>query len=330
MQTMKNLTQCYPALLTATIGFEVWYNKGRGRLMKKRKRKKNKLFRAAIIIFALLIGGVFIVSNNVLQVTAYDLEYYNLPATFDGFKIIQLSDLHSKEFGKDNRKLIKLIEKKSPDIVVMTGDMVNTGDDNFDIFYSTAGQISSRFETYYIVGNHEQNLSKDKLDTLYGTLDDLGVHVLDNDSKTIQRGEERVEIYGLWFNLRYYSDQTNEYVKKHPDEFYFNIEKMDQVIGSKGSPDFSILLTHNPAYFGTYAEWGADLTLSGHIHGGVLRLPFLGGVFSPERTWFPEYDSGEFEIDNRHMIVSRGLGNGSEGVRFLNCSEIGLITLLAK
>ncbi len=161
------------------------------------------------------------------------------------------------------------------------------------------------------------NLSKDKLDTLYGTLDDLGVHVLDNDSKAIQRGEDRVEIYGLWFNLRYYSDQTNEYVKKHPDEFYFDIEKMDQVIGSKGSPDFSIILTHNPANFGTYAEWGADLTLSGHIHGGVLCLPFLSGVFSPERTWFPEYDSGEFEIDNRHMIVSRGLGNGSEGVRFL-------------
>ena len=101
--------------------------------MKKRKRKKNKLFRAAIIIFALLIGGVFIVSNNVLQVTAYDLEYYNLPATFDGFKIIQLSDLHSKEFGKDNRKLIKLIEKKSPDCS-HDGDMVNTRDDNFDIF----------------------------------------------------------------------------------------------------------------------------------------------------------------------------------------------------
>lgn len=298
--------------------------------MSKRKCKKIKLFRAVIIGFALLVGGVFMVSNNVLQITSYQLEYYNLPAAFDGFKIIHLSDLHSKQFGKGNRKLIKLIEKKSPHIVVMTGDMVNSGDDNFDIFYSTAEQIANRFETYYIVGNHEQNLSEDKLHTLYSTLDHLGVHVLDNDRKTIQRGEDWVEIYGLWFNLRYYSNRTNEYVKQHPDEYYFNIEKMEQVIGSKESSNFSILLTHNPAYFGTYAEWGADLTLSGHIHGGVLRLPFLGGVFSPERTWFPPFDWGEFGIDNRRMIVSRGLGNGSEGIRFLNCPEVALITLSAK
>lgn len=289
-----------------------------------------KLFGVLLIVFALLLGGIVVVSNNVLQITAYDLEYSDLPSAFDGFRIIHLSDLHSKNFGKDNRKLIKMIEKESPDIVVMTGDMVNTGDDNFDVFCSMAGQVSHQFETYYIVGNHEQSLGMDKLNALYAALNDFGIHVLDNANKTIRKGEDRVEIYGLWFNLRYYSDRTNEYIKGHPDEYHFGIEQMDQVIGSKGIADFAILLTHNPAYFDTYAQWGADLTLSGHIHGGVLRLPFLGGVFSPERTLFPKYDSGEFEIEDSRMIVSRGLGNGNKSIRFLNRPEIVLITLLGK
>lgn len=145
----------------------------------------------------MLCSATFIISNQLLTVTTYTLEYNNLPKSFDGYKIIHLSDLHSKQFGKDNKKLINLITKQSPDIVVMTGDMVNTTDNNLDVFVSTAQQLADRFDTYYIVGNHEQNLAKDKLSSLYQALKNSGVHVLDNNKKSIQKGSEKIDIYGL-------------------------------------------------------------------------------------------------------------------------------------
>jgi len=283
-----------------------------------------------LLLIAGLLGlGIIlvIISNTVLVVDKYNLISDNLPSAFDGFKIVQLSDLHSKEFGRDNSSLIKKIDKTNPDIIVMTGDMVNSTDTDFSIFFTLTKKLVEKYPVYYIVGNHEQALSEKNIAFIYNELKSYGVYVLDNEVAEIERDGARIHMYGLWFNLRYYSDQTSDYVINNPDTYYFAEDTMKKILGDCDSESFNVLLTHNPVYFDTYAKWGADLTLSGHIHGGMVRIPFVGGVYSPEKTFFPKYDEGLFEEDDKRMIVSRGIGNGSLGFRFLNCPQIVEITL---
>ncbi|HZX20985.1 MAG TPA: metallophosphoesterase [Clostridia bacterium] len=288
---------------------------------------KNKTT-AGIILLVLAIAfiGIFIVSNQFLTVTTYNLEYPDLPVSFDGFRIVQLSDLHNNRFGADNQRLISAINKQSPDIIVMTGDMINSTDRDYSILISLAENLANKYGTYFVVGNHEQSLKDAELQALYGELKTAGVYILDNEKTTIEKDNERINIYGMWFNLRYYSDQTNQYIRDNPEDYYFSLDRMNSVIGTHDD-GFSILLTHNPAYFDTYSRFGADLTLSGHIHGGMIRIPFLGGVYSPEKTFFPKYDAGLYSVMDKKMIVSRGLGNGKQGFRFLNPPEIVTITL---
>ncbi|WP_096233565.1 metallophosphoesterase [Thermoanaerobacterium sp. RBIITD] len=235
---------------------------------------------------------------------------------------MQLSDLHSKNFGKNNYRLIKKINSENPDIIVMTGDMVNTKDTDFEVFINLAEQLSKSYETYYIVGNHEQNLSDNKLKSLTDKLNTIGIRVLDNEKVTITKGNDSINLYGLWFNLKYYKDVSNEYTKNA----YFGTEQIKTVLGSLDNNSYNILLTHNPVYFDTYSNWGADLTLSGHIHGGMVRIPFMGGLLSPEREIFPKYDAGEYQINGKELIVNRGLGN-SFGFRIFNRPEISVIIL---
>ncbi len=276
------------------------------------------------LFFFLLL--ILIISNRLLTINKYVIEYNNLPANFDGYKIVHLSDLHSKTFGKNNKKLLKKINKINPNIIVMTGDMVNTTDENFNVFINLSNALAHNYDVYYIVGNHEQNLKIKELKKLYKNLKNVGINVLDNEKLILKQGTDTINIYGLWFNLRYYSDQTNEAIKNNPQDYYFSKNIMDKII-TKEDGSFTVLLTHNPMYFNTYIEWGADLILTGHVHGGMIRIPFVGGIFSPEKTYFPEYDSGIYIKNNQKMIISRGLGNGNDGIRFWNAPEIISIEL---
>lgn len=262
-------------------------------------RKEKVTFAKVLAGLAIILAGIFIVSNTVLTVSEYELEYYNLPSSFDGFKIVHLTDLHSNRFGDGNRRLIKAIDRQSPDIIVMTGDMVNSIDKDYNIFISLAEQLANNYKVYFVVGNHEQSLKDAKRQLLFSELVNTGVYILDNEKTTIEKDDESINIYGMWFNLRYYSDQTNQYIRDNPEDYYFTLDRMNNVLGSNDNNTFSILLTHNPVYFDTYSQWGADLTLCGHIHGGMIRLPFWGGVYSPEKTLFPEYDSGLFTAANK-------------------------------
>ena len=200
--------------------------------------------------------------------------------------------MHSKNFGNRNNKLIKKINSENPDIVVMTGDMVNTKDTDFEVFINLAEQISKRYDTYYIVGNHEQNLNDDRRKILIDKLNEIGIRVLDNEKVTITRGTESINLYGLWFALRYYKDLNNEYTK----DVFFGAKQIQTILGNLDIDSYNILLTHNPLYADTYSNWGADLTLSGHIHGGMIRIPFIGGLLSPERKFFPKYDAGKYKL----------------------------------
>jgi len=284
-------------------------------------KRKNILI--VVILLVIIAAAKIYFDNNFLEVSQYTVKSNKIPTSFKDFKILQLSDLHSKNFGNRNNKLIKKVNSENPDIIVMTGDMVNTKDTDFEVFINLAEQISKRYDTYYIVGNHEQNLTDDKRKILIDKLNEIGIRVLDNEKVTITRGTESINLYGLWFALRYYKDLNNEYTK----DVFFGAKQIQTVLGNLDIDSYNILLTHNPLYADTYSNWGADLTLSGHIHGGMIRIPFIGGLLSPERKFFPKYDAGKYQVNGKILIVNRGLGNGDFGIRVFNRPEISVITL---
>ncbi len=274
-----------------------------------------KRFISLILIF-ILLG--FVYSNFTVGVSEYTVSFSELPDDFSGYKIVQLSDLHNRRYPFMMAKINKL----KPDIVVMTGDMVSSSDTDYTSFLSLAEKVSKRYPTYFIVGNHEQMLSDLNYERLIAAVSDLGIEVLDNSKAELERGNSKINLFGLWFNLRYYRDLNDE----KEAGYFVDKEKMDELLG-RAPEGCNILLAHSPVFFDGYAEWGADLTLSGHMHGGMIRIPFYGGLFSPEREFFPKYDAGLFEQKNSKLIISRGLGEHI-GFRLFNQPEIVLIKLM--
>jgi len=189
--------------------------------MKARRRKI-----LLIVLLLIIIAAVRVyIDNNLIEVSHYTVTSDKIPSSFKGFKILQISDLHSKSFGKSSNKLIKKIAGENPDIVVMTGDMVNSRDTDFEVFINFVEQISKSYDTYYIVGNHEQALSAANRKILTDSLNEFGVRVFDNEKVIITRGTDSINLYGLWFNLRYYKDSNNEYTK----DMFFGAEQIQSI-----------------------------------------------------------------------------------------------------
>ncbi|MFD0712826.1 metallophosphoesterase [Paenibacillus sp. GCM10027626] len=312
----------------------------------KKSSKGKRLKRALLSVlacFVLLIAFVYM-QNGWLQVSRYTVTSNKLPAAFDHYKIVQLSDLHSKTFGHNNADLVNKIHEIQPDLIVMTGDMKNSTNDDGEIFLQLAEQLQAQYPIYYVSGNHEQIMSSiasreqsDEYEQYMARIADLGVHVMDESGTKIVKNGESIQLYGLTLPLRFYkAKDTASYVGEKPlDKAY--IEKR---IGAAEPGAFTILMTHNPLYFEQYAEWGADLTLAGHMHGGVIRIPFAGGLLSPERSFFPKYDAGKFTLEQASgpaaLIINRGMGDEKVNIglgevklpRVFNPPEITVIELL--
>lgn len=265
-----------------------------------------------------LLSTQLFVDNTLIQVSKYEIKSNKIPKEFNKFKIVHLSDFHSYGFGKDNLKIIKKIDDEIPDIIVMTGDMVNKYDRNFAKFLNLAEALSNKYKIYYIVGNHEVRLRKKDLDFVLKSLRKFGIKILTDKKVTIVRRKEHINIYGIHIPLSYYK------IINKPT----NVEEVISKKLSKCKDDeYNILLAHNPLYFETYSKQNVDLILSGHVHGGMIRLPFVGAVLSPERKFFPKYSSGVYELDNKKLLVSRGLGHSRNGIRLFNKREVVSITL---
>lgn len=306
--------------------------------MSEKRKKRRKGIIILSVIFGILIGLLILTwsSNAHLTKTKYSISSPTIPTEFDEYKILQLSDIHDKEFGDLNSNLIRLIEKEDPDIVVATGDMINSTDrpDDFKGVLEFFNTLAELYDVYYIDGNHETAmdvLNSDYYNEWISQLQSSGTIILNNKKMIIENGESSIDIFGLWYNGRYYNNMGDETSEK----YYLTVEDIEKLIGKTDPNRFNLLLTHNPVYFEEYAKWGANLTLAGHIHGGVIRIPFKGGLISPERVYWPEYDAGEFNINTNingnnstsTMIVNRGLGNGNSGYRFLNWPDVSIITL---
>ena len=244
-------------------------------------------------------------------------------------RIVALSDLHGRCFGKDNGKLIEKICSLKPDAVITAGDIMTAKDLGVDISGSVdvaehlLKELSARFPVYFGMGNHESRVSW--MPWLFDfTYEDMmrrfresGALVLDNDS--VEISGSGVKIFGINISPRHYLH------KKRAE--YLSVPGMNRMIGKPRRDCLNILIAHDPEYLPAYAAWGADLSLSGHYHGGIMRLPFIGGVISPKPRLFPDYSGGMFKLKNKHQLVLCGLGTHTLPVRVFNPAELVVIDL---
>ncbi len=285
-----------------------------------------------IILGTALALGIYLLykyENNTIEKVEYIVENLKIPKEFSDFKIVQISDLHNKSFGKNNKNLIKVIDELSPNIVVITGDLIEGSSNNFDISLNFINDISKKYDVYYIIGNHEQKSSIKKYKDIYEEylkkVSNTKAKILDNKCVRLKIKDSYINLYGFTVPFECYTYMLSTHEKRYIDKYY-----MDETLGNINNLEYNILLAHNPFFFEEYSRWGADLVIAGHVHGGIVRIPKLGGLLSPNREFFPEYDLGKYTINNSDMILSKGLG-GSKILPRINCRpEIIKITLKCK
>lgn len=276
---------------------------------------KRQLATAAARLSLAMIGWS-LWENSFPVLTTYTIYRVDLPDAFDGCRIVQISDFHNTTMGKDNQRLLSLVRQASPDIIAITGDFVDSRHTDIQTAMDFAGALAAIAPCYYVTGNHEARFSQQAyLDFEQGLLD-AGVTVLHGERVVLTRGEEQIFLLGL----------------DDPD-FRWN----DNGSGSRIDPKrlrelapqeaFTVLLSHQPRFFQTYVEGDMDLVLCGHVHGGQFRLPFAGGILSPDQGLFPTYDAGVYTRNNTSMVVSRGIGNSVIPVRINNRPEVVCIQL---
>lgn len=274
------------------------------------RSNRKKYIKSAIvllIVIALLLFCNF--QNKHLETTHYTYEAEQLGVDLDGYRIVQISDLHNAKFGKNNQKLVDRIRECEPDIIVLTGDLVDSNHTNVDRAVQFVDEIVKICSVYYVTGNHEYWLDTSEYENLMDGLASAGVIILDDQVVEISRGDAKFRLVGL--DDRSLADGTLEALLSDEKEL-------------------TVVLAHEPQYFARYAGTGVDLVLSGHAHGGQFRLPFVGGIVAPDQGFLPEYTAGEYYMNGTEMIVSRGLGNSVIPVRLFNYPEIVCVELVGK
>lgn len=276
------------------------------------------LFFIIMILLAAFFLTVMAIDCNRFVIREYTCESKALKK--DGTFIL-LSDLHNKSFGKENQALLQAIEKQKPDGILIAGDMYTAakGKDNTKVAEFVC-RLAEKYPVYYGNGNHEHKtrLFPEEFGNLYQDYMDkikkAGVVTLQNEK--VHLPGFNADIYGLEIERDYYKKFERQ--KMEP-------EYLMKELGTPDKGRFTLLIAHNPEYFPAYAAWGADLSVSGHVHGGLMRLPAAGGVISPGIQLFPKYDGGFFREGNAVMILSRGLGTHTLPIRIFNPGELIVI-----
>jgi predicted MPP superfamily phosphohydrolase len=287
-----------------------------------------------LIVVVVVILWLMLVDSNRFVVVHYHIDS---PKIHKNYRCVVLSDLHNKQFGRDNQVLLDAIRSEAPDAVFVVGDMVTakSGEE-----YAPAKEfleaLAGSYPIYYAYGNHEQRLKcqikgkherskqpkcqKALVDETFmrdyqKPLEEIGVEFLEN--RQVSLGETGIVLYGLdmdhnFYNKRYQSMMDKPY--------------LTEILDQPRQDAYVVLLAHNPEFFPQYEEWGADLVLSGHIHGGMVRVPFWGkGMISPSLELFPKYDGGSFTQGNATMLLSRGIGMHTVPIRLFNPGEIVVV-----
>ena len=272
-------------------------------------------------ILVLIVLWIMVFDSNRFVVHTYEVHDEKIKAPL---RLAIVSDLHNKVYGKDNDKLIERIREEKPDAVILAGDILTALKGKpLDIAADLTKKLSDEFPTYYGFGNHEHRLLLyperfgDMGEEYMKRIGKTKTKVLDNEFDTLPLSN--IRIYGSKIDRRFYKKFTLIIMRP---------EDLEQDLGKPDPEYYNILLAHHPDYFYAYAKWGADLTLSGHVHGGVVRIPFIWkGIISPALKLFPKYDGGEFNEFGKKMILSRGLGMHTIPVRLFNPGELVIIDL---
>lgn len=279
-----------------------------------RKIKNRTTIILAMLLISIMVSWV-IWGNLSVETTKLTVISKDLPEAFDKFSIAHISDLHNAEYGKNNEKLIDILEAESPNIIAITGDLIDSNHTNLEVALSFAQQAVKIAPCYFVTGNHEAWIGS-QYEELKTSLQNTGITVLQDEAIELNYGDVCIQLIGL--NDPDFSERDRLLSESILEA------KLSQVNISDG---FTILLSHRPEYFNVYQNKNIDLVLSGHAHGGQFRLPFGRGVIAPGQGLFPKYDAGAYTENGTTMIVSRGIGNSIIPVRINNPPEIVIIEL---
>ena len=277
----------------------------------KRKRKP-RLW--PWVLAALILAVSFYRSNFTFALESFTFADPRLPAAFDGLRIVQLTDLHGRTFGEDNADLIAAVAEAEPDIIVLTGDLQDAPKETPPAYtWQLGAAMAAIAPTYFVTGNHEWALGD--VPELKAGLEAAGVTVLSNEYTVLERGGDRLILAGI--------DDPNGYAdQKTPEEL------AEEIRLAEGEDACWLLLAHrNNLFPDEYSALGADLVLSGHGHGGMIRLPFTDGLIGVDRTLFPSYTNGFYGADGADVFVSRGLGSSGRSFRLFNRPQVAVLTL---
>lgn len=273
--------------------------------------KKKEKWHALITIVVIIVATVIILGNYDVETYKYNIKSEKIPESFDGFRIAQVSDLHNAEFDKYNSTVLQPIFLSRPNIIVITGDMIDSRNTDVDVALSFAQKAVNIAPVYYINGNHESRVPEEYEELKKGLIE-AGITVLENESVDITVGEDTITLIGIndpGFRMELVDDTMEQNVA----------HQLMKVIPD--NDNYKVILAHRPEYFDVYAG-NVDLVLSGHAHGGQFRIPLVGGLVAPGQGFFPEYYEGSYIKDNTEMIVSRGVGNSIIPFRINNKPEI--------
>ena len=282
--------------------------------MTAKKKRIIVLAVVATVLLALISWTVW--GNTALELNTYTILSDRLPEAFDGYRIAHVSDLHNAEMGKDNEKLLDMLREAKPDIIAITGDLIDSRNTDIDIALQFTKAAMEIAPCYYVTGNHEARVSE--FDKLKEEMIELGVAVLEDVRIKLEQSGETISLLG-------FNDPSFQTDYLFGDSETVMQSKLHEITNEEDT--YSILLSHRPELFEVYTESKVDLVLSGHAHGGQFRLPFVGGLVAPNQGLFPKYDAGLYTEENTNMIVSRGIGNSILPFRFNNRPEVILIDL---
>lgn len=275
--------------------------------MKNGKKRRRGGGRTLILLLLLVLAALVCRDNLQVRTVGYDLRFPDLPEGFDGLKIMQISDLHGRDILA--RQLLIRAEAEAPDLILLTGDLVD-GEGQLARLEPLIRELAAIAPAYYVTGNHEWALAD--TEGFLRELSSLGVTLLRNSFVTLERSGDRLLLAGV--------EDPNGYADmKTPEELARELEA--------AGGGFSLLLAHRPELFPDYAALGFRVVFSGHTHGGMLRLPFLGGVLAPGHVLFPEYDGGLFTLGGSSMVLSRGLAGVNGLPRIFNPMEVPVAVL---
>lgn len=277
---------------------------------------KKTLRNILIILGVLIVSTVLIVLDSYINidVSHYEIKSDKLNQKYNNYKIILLTDLHNRDITE---KLVKIVNEENPNIIVMSGDMINEKVDGFDNFFNLCEELKDK-TIYYVFGNHEENMSDEKQNEFIEKIKEkTNVILLNNDKVQL---DDSFTIYGFSHQVKYYLASTKEKI---------DLNYIEERIGKIDINKFNLLISHDPLLYNLYSEYGFDMVLSGHLHGGIINIPFVGGLLSPDFTFFPKYYKGVNKIGNTNLVISRGLGYGYMiPIRVFNRGEVVIINLM--